>query len=251
MIYPMAAAFGLAAAGTALVSCDEEGLLGNDNTVSYLTFAKDMTQDTTTVSFQMYNEGVDAVIPIEVHISGKVQTEDLPFTVSIDEGRTTLDRSLYELPEVCTVRGGQFVDTLYVTLKNDPSLKTQTKILALKFDEREGVRTGDRHYARALIAVTDRLFKPDWWSGNDAGTLDYPGNSVDWYYLGEYSETKYRMFLDELKKDGVTFDGSNRQVLRKYALRLKNTLLDMNAGKPESEWVKDENGVVITLPVAG
>ena len=40
-------------------------------------------------------------------------------------------------------------------------------------------------------------------------------------------------------------------MLRKYALRLKNTLLDMNAGKPESEWVKDENGVVITLPVAG
>ena len=113
-------------------------------------------------------------------------------------------------------------DTIYVTLKNDPSLRTQTKILALKFDEREGVRTGDRHYARALITVTDRLFKPDWWSVNDAGTEADPGNSVDWYYLGEYSETKYKMFLDELKKDGVTFDGSNKQVLRKYALRLKN-----------------------------
>lgn len=249
-IYSMAAAFGFAAAPV-LVSCEEEGLLVNDNTVSYLTFAKDMTTDTTTVSFQMYNEGVDAVIPIEVHISGKVQTEDLHFTVSIDERRTTMEPSLYELPEVCTIRGGQFIDTLYVTFKNDPSLKTQTKILALKFDEREGVRTGDHHYARALIAVTDRLFKPDWWSVNDMGTEDYFANSVEDYYLGAYSETKYRMFLDELKKDGATFDGSNRQVLRKYALRLKNTLATMNAGKPEEEWVKDENGVIITLPVAG
>lgn len=249
MIYPMAAL--CAAFGPALVSCEEEGLLVNDNTVSYLTFAKDMTKDTTTVSFQMYNEGVDAVVPIEVHISGRLQTEDLPFTVSIDEGRTTLDASLYELPSGCVVRGGMLADTIYVTLKNAPSLRTQTKILALKFDEREGVRTGDRHYARALITVTDRLFKPDWWSVNDAGTEADPGNSVDWYYLGEYSETKYKMFLDELKKDNVTFDGSNKQVLRKYALRLKNTLATMNAGKPKEEWVKDENGVTITLPVAG
>ena len=249
MIYGMAAL--CLAAGPALVSCEEEGLLVNDNTVSYLTFAKDMTKDTTTVTFQMYNDGVDAVIPIEVHISGKLQTEDLHFTVSIDEGRTTLDGALYELPSDCVVRGGMLTDTIYVTFKNAPSLRTQTKILALKFDEREGVRTGDHHYARALIAVTDRLFKPDWWSVNDVGTEDNPWNSVDLYYLGEYSETKYKMFLDELKKDGVTFDGSNKQMLRKYALRLKNILLDMNAGKPESEWVKDENGVVITLPVAG
>ena len=251
VIYFMAAAFGLAAVGPVLVSCEEEGLLVNDNTVSYLTFGRNMTQDTTTVSFQMYNEGVDAVIPIEVRISGKLQAEDLPFTVSSDEGRTTLDKSLYELPARCVMRGGLLTDTIYVTLKNDPSLRTQTKLLALKFDEREGVRTGDRRYARALIAVTDRLFKPDWWSVNDMGTDDYFANSVEDYYLGAYSETKYKMFLDELKKDGATFDGSNRQVLRKYALRLKNTLATMNAGKPESEWVKDENGVVITLPVAG
>lgn len=246
----MAVAFGLAAAPV-LVSCEEEGLLVNDNTVSYLTFAKDMTKDTTTVSFQMYNEGTDAVIPIEVHISGRLQTEDLHFTVSVDEGRTTMDKSLYELPSDCAVRGGMLTDTVYVTFKNDPSLRTQTKILALKFDEREGVRTGDHHHARALIAVTDRLFKPDWWSVNDRGSDDYFANSVEDFYLGAYSETKYKMFLDELKKDGVTFDGSNKQMLRKYALRLKNTLATMNAGKPEEEWVKDENGVVITLPVAG
>ena len=37
------------------------------------------------------------------------------------------------------------------------------------------------------------------------------------------------MFLDELKKDDMVFDGKNKQVLRKYALKLKNTLKDINA----------------------
>ena len=65
----------------------------------------------------------------------------------------------------------------------------------------------------------------------DAGSESNPGNSVDWFYLGEYSERKYQMFLDELKKDDMVFDGKNKQVLRKYSLRLKNTLKQMNEGK--------------------
>ncbi|MCS2812882.1 hypothetical protein NXX52_06595 [Bacteroides ovatus] len=35
--------------------------------------------------------------------------------------------------------------------------------------------------------------------------------------------------MDELKKDDMVFDGKNKQVLRKYALKLKNTLKDINA----------------------
>lgn len=239
------------ALGIGLVSCEEQGLLVNDNSVSYLRFAKNMTKDTTTVSFKMYNEGENAVIPVEVCISGKVQEEDFPFTVSVDEERTTLDKQLYELPTDCKIRKGLLKDVIYVTLKNDVSLRTETKVLALRVNETKDVKEGDHLYARVLIAVTDRLFKPDWWSVNDAGDEDNPGNSVDWYYLGSYSEVKYLMFLEELKKDNEVFDGKNKQVLRKYALRLKNTLRTLNAGKPREEWVKDEKGIVIDLPVAG
>ena len=85
----------------------------------------------------------------------------------------------------------------------------------------------------------------------DAGAESNPGNSVDWFYLGEYSERKYQMFLDELKKDDMVFDGKNKQVLRKYSLRLKNTLKQMNEGKKKEDWEKDEHGNVITVEVAG
>lgn len=232
-------------------SCEEQGLLVNSNDVSYLRFACDMTKDTTTVSFKTYNKGEDAVIPIEVFVRGKIQEVDLIFTISVDESRTTLPQHLYILPKECRIRKGLLIDTLYVTLRNDPMLQWESRILALQINEDEGLRQGDRLYSRALISVTDRLFKPDWWSVNDAGTEQNPGNSAEWYYLGEYSQRKYELFLEVLKEDHVVFDGKNKQILRKYALKLKNKLKEMNAGKEQELWERDENGVIITVPVAG
>ena len=233
------------------IACEEQGLLVNDNEVSYLRFNKDMTKDTTTVSFKVYNEGEDAEIPIEVAISGKVQASDLSFTVSVDRERTTLPEELYDLPSACKIRKGLLLDTIYIVLKNAPVLAKETKLLALQVDEKEGLKQGTRTYSRAFIAVTDRLFKPDWWSVNDIGSADNPANSAESYYLGFFSEKKYQMFLNELKKDNVVFDGKDKQVLRKYSLRLKNTLKKMNEGKDEKDWVKDENNLVIKVVVVG
>lgn len=63
------------AAGLMLASCEEKGLLLNSNDTAYLKFANDMTRDTTTVSFKMYNEGEDAEIPIEVSVYGQMQAK--------------------------------------------------------------------------------------------------------------------------------------------------------------------------------
>ena len=60
-----------------LASCEEKGLLVSSNDTAYLKFVNDMTKDTTTVSFKMYNEGEDAEIPIEVSVYGQMQDEDL------------------------------------------------------------------------------------------------------------------------------------------------------------------------------
>ena len=122
-------------AGLILTSCEEKGLLVSSNDTAYLRFANDMTKDTTTVSFKMYNEGEDAEIPIEVSVYGQMQNEDLHFNVSADAERTTLPANLYVLPADCKIRKGLLTDTIYVTLKNDPILKTETKVLALQVVE--------------------------------------------------------------------------------------------------------------------
>lgn len=72
------------------VACGEESLLVNSNDVAYVQFALNMTTDTTSVSFKMYNEGEDAKIPIEVTVFGQLQQDDLFFSVGVDEKKTTL-----------------------------------------------------------------------------------------------------------------------------------------------------------------
>ena len=236
------------------ISCEEKGLMVNDNDVSYIIFAKDMTKDTTTVSFKVYNEGEVPEIPLEVSVYGKVQDKDLKFSVSVDEDRTTLPANLYELPTECLIEKGQLTGSVCIKLKNSEILSTNTLILALKIDEKEEVREGARQYSRAIVTVTDRLFKPSWWSVADTGCADTPLNSVEEYYLGIYLEDKYKMFLDELKKDDMVFDGKNKQVLRKYALKLKNTLKDINAERAAQglgPLVDEKTQLEITVPVAG
>ena len=47
-------------------SCEEQGLLTHTNDVSYIAFEKNMTTDTTGVSFKFYNEGENAKILLGV-----------------------------------------------------------------------------------------------------------------------------------------------------------------------------------------
>lgn len=231
-------------------SCQEEGLGVNSNDVSYISFNKKMTTDTTRVCFQFYGleEGSDvkvAQVPIEVSICGKVQDEDLEFTLSIDTAISTLPESQCVLPEKCVFKQGQLLDTIYVKLKNSEALAKKIQLIALRINAEGEVREGITIHSRAIIAVTDRLFKPDWWALLDIYDGTY--SSVESYYLGVYSDKKYLMFLEELQKDNVVFDGTDKQVLRKYALRLKYTLKRL---KEEGNPVLVE-GVEITVPVGG
>ena len=62
------------------------------------------------------------------------------------------------------------------------------------------------------------------------------------------------MFLEELKKDNVVFDGKNKQVLRKYAIKLKNTIKKINAEREAQglgSLTDSKTGIEIEVPVAG
>lgn len=152
------------------------------------------------------------------------------------------------LPEKCTIKHGQLLDTIYVKLKNSEDLKESTKLLVLKINEEGEVREGVVSNSRAVIAATDELIKPEWWDYKDLFDGEY--SSVDQYYLGEYSKTKYRLFLKILQdNDDILFDGKDRGKLRKYALLLKYKVAEINADAEEP--LKDEYGNIIEVPVAG
>ena len=232
-------------------SCEQNDLLTNANDVSYVIFDKDMTTDTTAVSFKFYDEGEDAKIALGVKVYGKLQENDLTFSLGFDPVRTTLPESQFELPEKCVIKAGELKGEIIITLKNYDILKENTKLLALKVNEEGEVREGTAKFTRAIISVTDSIFKPLCWSVGNIGDVVDRFNIAEEYYLGVYSETKYLMFLDELKKDDVVFDGKDMNILRKYSLRLKNTLKNINGDKPKDKWLRDENGVIIEVPIAG
>lgn len=236
-----------------LISCQEEGLVVNGNDISYINFNKDLTKDTTRISFEIYplEEGMDvkiAEVPVEVAIFGKIQDKDLEFTISQDENMSTLPASQCILSEKYVFKGGQLLDTIYVKIKNSPDLKTTTKYIALKINAEGEVGEGVATYSRAIIAVTDRLVKPDWWDLKD---MDGEYSTVDYYYLGFYSNTKYRMFLEILREnDDELFDGKDKVKLRKYSLLLKYEVAEYNELHPD-DLLRDEKGELIEVPVAG
>ena len=223
-----------------LVSCQEEGLVVNGNDISYINFNKNLTKDTTRICFEIY--------PLEVAIFGKIQDKDLDFTVSLDENMSTLPVSQCILPEKCVFKSGQLLDTIYVKIKNSPDLKTSTKYVALRINAEGEVGEGVATYSRAIIAVTDRLVKPDWWDFKDMYDGQY--STVDYYYLGFYSETKYRMYLEILKENDELFDGKDKVKLRKYSLLLKYEVAEYNELHP-GDPLRDEKGELIEVPVAG
>lgn len=237
-----------------LASCSEEGILVNSNDKAYIVFDKNFTKDTTTVSFKMYKEGENARIALPVSAFGQVQTEDLHFHVTVDESRTTLAPEFYKLPDDCVIKANQEENEIYVELIKSPDMETKTFVLAIQVVEEGKVKQGTREFSRALINVTDRLFQPDWWTINDLGSEDNPRNSVTSYYLGVYTEDKYLMFLEELKKDDMVFDGKNKQVLRKYAIKLKNTIKNINAEREAQglgPLTDSKTGIEIEVPIAG
>lgn len=157
-------------------------------------------------------------------------TEPRKFTISPTDS-TTLPASAYELPMACEFTPGQDVDTIRVKFFNNfDELDNKSFRLFLKIDNSESVKQGDRDYQVAKFYVSDKLETLFGWSRND-GTIDRPSNIVEDVYLGEYSETKYIMFLEELEKGGESFDGTDVNVMKKYAIRLKYTLEEYEKGE--------------------
>ena len=238
-----------------LSACDEQGLWENSNDVTYIYFSKDATKDSTATSFKLYAGENRITIPVEVTVAGKWPKQDIEFTVSVDLNETTLYPENYVIPEKFVYRADHKVDTIYIDFINHPDLATKDLRLVLKIDPKGDILEGPVINQRAIISITDRIFQPEWWTVWDfIGTNGQPlFNIAEAYYIGEYSDTKYLMFLDIL--DGEPFDGKDRNKLRGYCLQLKYKIEEFNndpaniaAGKTP---LKDEKGRVITVPIKG
>lgn len=229
--------FGLLAIG--FVSCKEIGLEENSNTITYLSFTKDFSTDSVSVSFLFYPE--DRVeYPLELNILGKVPEQDVEYRLSVIKDSTTLNEKNYDLPETFVFRKGYLTDTAYITLTNSAELKNGNFTLWLQVEENENFQKGPFLHQKLRIIVTDKITRPAWWPEEDV---------VQWYYLGLYSDKKYELLLEVT--DQADFGEASMAERRILALKLKRYVEEWNAAHPDDILMDEENNQPMTIPVAG
>ena len=106
--------------------------------------------------------------------------------------------------------------------------------LTLKIEENENFKAGETAYQMYDLWFHNNLVKPDWWT-----------STVTSYYLGTFTELKYKYFLQVTKVD---LAGASNSVIRHYALIFKAWLEEQAAA---GNTITEANGTPMTVPAGG
>lgn len=194
----------------------------------YIYFAK-AEQDSSDVSFYSYPGQKVIEYPIVVKSTG-YSTSEGTFSVNVLKEYTTAGDGDYSLAEKFTFRPESQVDTFYVKLSYSSKLDNEKVRIVLELEETPDFKLGMTDSRVAIIWFHNNLVKPSWWS-----------SSVSAYYLGPYSDAKYKLFLEVVKVD---LDGADNSLIRHYTLVFKKYLEDRKAaGNPALE----DDGTEITV----
>lgn len=174
-----------------LASCstDEIDVFDSHN---YLSF--DAPEMSYTFAFE--NDGVtshDYTIP--VNYAGRYSDHAATFTVeAVPDKSTAVEGTHYTIPagEQQAIPANTNTGAALVRLLRTPEMKDDSMTLTLVIKADANFLPGDVDTVR--VQITDRIIKPDWWTWSPYDR-----------YVGNYSEQKFRLFLEFMD---VT-DGSN------------------------------------------
>ena len=220
----------LLAAALIVASCAKENIPTYKEVSGerYIYFAK-AEQDSSDVSFYSYPGQKVIEYPIVVKSTG-YSTSEGTFSVNVLKEYTTAGDGDYSLAKKFTFRPESQVDTFYVKLNYSSKLDNEKVRIVLELEETPDFKLGMTDSRVAIIWFHNNLVKPSWWN-----------SSVSAYYLGTYSDAKYKLFLEVVKVD---LDGADNSLIRHYTLVFKKYLEDRKAaGNPALE----EDGTEITV----
>jgi hypothetical protein len=217
------------------VSCKKEKIDLYDG-AHYVQFTAAQA-DTITLSFFFYAGRQDVDVQLPVKLVGLMPGKDLGYRVEMDTAGTTALQKNYTLPGTYSFSKGQSLDSAVVTIHNSPELATNEYLLALKIVSTAEVLRGQTNYTRRIIKINDRVSKPAWWDVN-----------MDRFYLGVYSEKKFRKFMEVTGVGDLSKLNTSEQ--RVQMLKFKYYLMDMQtAGTPVLE--TDGTDMLSTVPLIG
>lgn len=179
-----------------------------------------------------FHPGADKdTVPVLVKLVGKLSNQDRPVAIAVEASNTTAITSDYTLGNT-VLRAGRSFDTIYLVLHKSDRLKTQKFKIRLQLDENEHFLPGPPKNRHIDITFSDMIAKPGWWT-----------ETVQTNFLGQYSDTKYRLFIEATGIADMTGLTENEQ--RAYAIIFRDFLA---RGRENGEVYEDENGMINVSP---
>lgn len=211
------------ALGLTCCKVDNFQLYDSPNYISFTT----KTQDTVEVSFFMLGNLQEYDYPVEVRHTGIPGNDTKEFTVTVNNELSSIKSGMYELPATLTFQPMSKLDTFYIKLTNYAELQSTSAFLCLDLKANSIFELGDRDYRRLVLKINDNVAKPDWWT-----------TTVQNYYLGTYSDKKFRLLMEVVKPD---LSNTSDAWIRTWALQLK-AYLDVNP-------TQEDDGTSMTVTV--
>ena len=192
----------------ALVACEEKGIetySGSQN-IYFEKFYMDAIApgtegaDSTVVSFFNYPEGTPSIkVPLIVLLSGNVPTEDIEFKLVQAEGSElqlgtdfTVESSYKFHARPVGDKATDLRDTIYITINNTSKVQGEVgSRLVVELVPTGKVGVGQYEQRRAVVRINSAPTKPTWWN-----------TEITNYVLGKYSLAKYRLFMNNIDKQG-------------------------------------------------
>ena len=202
----------------------------------YIQFTTAFT-DTLQFSFFFHPGKSEVDLAMPVILTGTMPEKDLNYLIEVVQDKTNAPSTTYTLPAVFKYRAGFAQDTAHIVFKNIPQLATEAVLLTIRIKDTEAVKAGQTNYAYRVFKISDLIAKPVWWNAE-----------MDRFYLGIYSEKKFRAFMDVTGVGDLTaFDPSQQRVLM---LQFKYYLIEMKEnGTPLL--LEDGSDMLASLPLIG
>ena len=221
---------------TALVlmqSCKKDEIMLYD-AGDHVQFNKSYT-DSSMFSFLALPNEDEAQAPLVIELVGKPSGKDRQYKISVVKDQSTATPQHYSLPANFTLKANRTQDTAWITVKKLPDISVKPVRLVLMIESTDELKYGQIDYCVSILNISNVIARPDWWN-----------QTVEWYYLGEYSDKKFKLFIQVTGLSEI--NSANIDEVRYYTMKLKSYLLkEKDAGRT----VYEENGQEMTVEMIG
>ena len=214
-------------------SCKKDEIMLYDSG-DHVQFNKSYT-DSSMFSFLALPNEDEAQAPLVIELVGKPSDKDRQYKISVVKDQSTATPQHYSLPATFTLKANRTQDTAWITVKKQPDISVKPVRLVLMIESTDELKYGQIDYCVSILNISNVIARPDWWNQN-----------VEWYYLGEYSDKKFKLFIQVTGLSEI--NSANIDEVRYYTMKLKSYLLqEKDAGRT----VYEENGQEMTVEMIG